>query len=136
VYWSGDEVESLQGVANLSDSYGRTHGHEDWPSWEARLDDGQTKHAQIGTYRANSFGLHDVHGNVWEWCLDGWVPYSVPVRVGDGYRESALPTQQMIRGGSFATIAHLARAAKRFPEDAGRRGNAVGVRPAADLRVR
>ncbi len=55
--------------------------------------------AKVGSYLPNAWGLYDIHGNVWEWCLD-WFP---------GYEGS----YRVFRGGSWYSYAGSCRAAIR-----------------------
>ena len=52
----------------------------------------------VGTYPANGFGLHDMHGNVWEWCSDAY-----------GYNNDL----RVLRGGSWSEEASVCRSANR-----------------------
>jgi formylglycine-generating enzyme required for sulfatase activity len=136
-WWSGAVRESLRGVANLADQTAKRAGVnwrdiEDWPD----LDDGFAAHAPVDALRPNGFGLHHVHGNVWEWCADAYGDASAPHRGGDGLRQvsAATAASRVDRGGCFNSAARDARAAYRFREAPTSRYYGLGARPARALR--
>lgn len=73
---------------------------------------GQT--SPVGTYAANPWGLHDMHGNVAEWCLDsGSGDFSYPAEpVSDPFEATGF--LRILRGGSWASDASNSRSWARF----------------------
>ncbi|MEW6742458.1 MAG: bifunctional serine/threonine-protein kinase/formylglycine-generating enzyme family protein [Planctomycetota bacterium] len=135
VWWSGDSEASLALVANLADSslqrrVGGITGDFRFLPW----DDGYPSSSPVGRFQANRWGLHDVAGNVWEWCRDGYARYEAPVRGEDGERVVELPHTHIRRGGSFASSSRDARSAARFDAHRDFRHGDLGLRPLCRLR--
>jgi formylglycine-generating enzyme required for sulfatase activity len=86
--------------------------HDDWVPHDERLDDGAFVAAPVGSYRANPWGLHDMHGNVWEWTRSLEKPY--PVAGADGRDDLAAPGRRIVRGGSWYDRPHRAASSYRL----------------------
>ena len=73
---------------------------------------GEKTTVDVGNFPANGFGLHDMHGNVWEWCLDGWHDnYKGAPTDGSSWESSS--DQKVLRGGSWDVNPFDCRAANR-----------------------
>jgi formylglycine-generating enzyme required for sulfatase activity/serine/threonine protein kinase len=132
-WWSGDEPRSLAGVANLADAFAQEHGGPPTWSYETALNDGFALDAPVGQFRANLFGLHDVHGNLWEWCRDAHAGYRVPARPGDGEREDSSKADRVLRGGAFNYPPTDARSAVRRTSTPDATDFTLGLRPARSV---
>jgi formylglycine-generating enzyme required for sulfatase activity len=67
----------------------------------------------VGQKRGNAFGLDDMHGNVWEWCWDGYAADYYKQSPGDDPTGPEAAAQRVIRGGSWRHAPQDARSARR-----------------------
>ncbi|NEP20091.1 MAG: formylglycine-generating enzyme family protein [Leptolyngbya sp. SIO4C1] len=70
---------------------------------------------EVATFPANAFGLYDMHGNVWEWCLDHWHEnYEGAPADGSAWLEDGEADRRVLRGGSWDSIPVYCRSADRY----------------------
>ena len=89
--------------------------------------------APVGQFAANAFGLHDMHGNVWEWVEDCYHSNYTGAPTDGSVWSSRSCNNHMLRGGSYGTgILYLRSAAREYNPTISR-GVAVGFRVARTL---
>jgi eukaryotic-like serine/threonine-protein kinase len=93
------------------------------------------KTTPVGTFPPNQFGLYDMHGNLWEWCLDEWFDDYFNAPTDGSFRgsidgQSDLDLLRVVRGGSWSSHARSCRAANRMSLFASFRDHHYGMRVA------
>jgi formylglycine-generating enzyme required for sulfatase activity len=83
---------------------------------------------------ANAFGLCDMHGNVWEWCLDHWHDnYEGAPDNGSAWLTDDESATGMLRGGSWLGNPRYCRCASRINNNPGYGLNSFGFRVVCEL---
>jgi formylglycine-generating enzyme required for sulfatase activity len=127
LYYNGDDPEGLTMIGNIADATLK----EKIPRMPTvSSSDGWAFTAPVGQFRLNNFGVHDMTGNVWEWCSD-W-------HSNEFYRNSALSDpmgpssglNRVSRGGSWNVAAGLCRSAARSASPPGNGSAFLGFRVA------
>ena len=73
--------------------------YDDWIPHDVQVRDNGFLSTPAGSYLPNAWGLHDMHGNVWEWTTSALRPY--PYMPGDGREQPGASEKRVVRGGSW-----------------------------------
>lgn len=99
--------------------------------------DGRHQHPRpVGSYRSNLFGLHDMHGNVWEWTADWYAPDYYRVGPSDDPTGPKNGTRRVLRGGGWSTSPSLCCSSLRGHNTLDARHDYNGFRVAFSLHTK
>lgn len=112
-YQGGNDPETLAAVGNVADATWKEKFGVFSDSFAITGRDGYVFTAPVGRFRANAFGLYDMHGNAAEWCWDGYK--------SDYYKESpeadpsgpSQATGRVFRSGCMSSNSRVVRSATR-----------------------
>jgi formylglycine-generating enzyme required for sulfatase activity len=127
--WSADGSSACAN-ANLADE---SAAHR-YPGWTVfGCDDGYVYTAPVGSFKANSFGLNDMLGNVLQWTEDCWRPDYNGAPIDGSARTDGNCSERELRGSSWFTTPTYVRADYRNHFAVDYRTSSVGIRLIRDI---
>ncbi|MBL8664126.1 MAG: SUMF1/EgtB/PvdO family nonheme iron enzyme [Candidatus Odyssella sp.] len=137
-YWTGQSITCH--VANFDDSRTQpeaggaleTISAQVSRVWSAQVLN-RARTVPVDAFPANPFGLHDTHGNVWEWVEDAWHPNYEGAPTDGSAWAGGEPGMRVLRGGSWRMTGAALRSAHRYRRQKRHRGDQVGFRVARVL---
>lgn len=128
-FWGEDKSDACRWVNAADKAAAKAYG------WNERFscDDSYAQTAPVGSFPANSFGLHDIAGNVWEWTQDCWnASYERAPTDGSAWMRGDC-SRSARRGGSWYHVANDLRSALRLRSLRSTRASDTGIRVALSL---
>ena len=126
--WGDDAGNSkICGFANGMDTIGKAQVPVPWSA--ASCGDGYAYTAPAGSFKANDFGLYDMHGNAWEWVQDVWHKnYQGAPRDGSAWVNGGDQARRVLRGGAWDFDPGSLRSANRDRSAPINRDGSTGIR--------
>jgi len=137
--WYGDLDADFGRLENMADESTRLfvvrgvnpqpYPHQDYQAFIPRakgVNDGNMIAQEVGGYKPNPWGLHDMHGSVAEWTLSDYKEY--PYKADDGCNAGNLDTMKVARGGSWYDRPIRSRSGFRLNYEAWQKIHNVGFR--------
>ncbi len=127
--WSAEGLDACAN-ANVADL---SAGHR-YPGWAVfACNDGFVQTSPVGSFKANSFGLNDMLGNVFQWTEDCWNANYKGAPIDGSARLDGDCTERELRGGSWFSSPTYVRANYRNHFGVDYRTSTVGIRLARDI---
>lgn len=125
--WGGDRPPP-ENVANMTGSLDVSPGGRHWNNAFPGYGDGHWGPAPVGRFAPNAWGVHDMAGNVSEWVADCWhASYRRAPAEGAAWFNPGCRSR-VVRGASWASAPHQARAAWRYATNSDLTNARVGFR--------
>ena len=125
---SGKDLTTIIGNCPNMDVVGR-YWHNGGSNYNAN-GDASVGSAKVGSYQPNAWGLYDMHGNVWEWCLDWYETAPAEALDSPG---PALGSARVLLGGGWSPKSMYCRSAYRGHFNPGYRNAGYGFRVSLSL---